>query len=67
MNEVFSRLGEYNEVLANDEETGSGETPVTKRCLAACENQVHFGVHILTILYNATLFLRLSTSTIFFL
>ena len=41
MNEVFSRLGEYNEVIAADESAALDKEPKKKRCLAACRNQVH--------------------------
>ena len=38
MNEILLRLGEFNEVMdAKDNSTAK------KRCLAACENQVHNG------------------------
>ena len=36
MNEVLSRLGEFNEVIDNTE----NKPPTKRRCLAACENQV---------------------------
>ena len=40
MNEILLRLGEFNEVMdAKDNSTLSAK----KRCLAACENQVHNG------------------------
>ncbi len=39
MNEIFSRLGEYNEVIEADADATSGQ-PQKKRCLAACKNQV---------------------------
>ena len=37
MNDVFSRLGEYNEVEYQDGDDGP---KMMKKCLAACENQV---------------------------
>ena len=41
MNEILSRLGEFNEVIDNTDKSG---TP--KRCLAACENQVIYTANI---------------------
>ena len=38
MNEILSRLGEFNEVVDN---TDTSVPPTKKRCLAACENQVN--------------------------
>ena len=45
MNEVLSRLGEFNEVLDTKEESSDLSTQKKKeldkkKCLAACENQV---------------------------
>ena len=37
MNEILLRLGEFNEVMDEDDVT---KTSSKKRCLAACENQV---------------------------
>ena len=43
MNEILLRLGEFNEVMdAKDERKPAAK----KRCLAACENQVHNGAKI---------------------
>ena len=40
MNDVFSRIGEYTEVISNGVGSTSGSNEKKKRCLAACENQV---------------------------
>ena len=41
MNEIFSRIGEYNEVIYHSPNGKSDtKTHEKKRCLAACENQV---------------------------
>ena len=44
MNEILLRLGEFNEVMDEDDVT---KTSSKKRCLAACENQVSLQKNIL--------------------